>query len=113
MSRRLRDIASVIRSKNAGPFEVSIDIMFEDDALYERACASPGLSKSEIARRYKIAGDHVLDVIHYRPARAIKINLLRPVSSGSVGDRDVYGAQQYVPLLDVELDMDIDDVDAD
>lgn len=104
MSKKLRNIATVIRSKNAGPFEVSIDIMFEDDALYERACASPRLSQLEIARRYGISESNVLDVIHYRPARAIKINLLRRVSSGSVGDRDVYGAQQYVPLLDVEIE---------
>ena len=104
MPKRLCDIASVIRSKNAGPFEVSIDIMFADDAIYERACASPSLSTAEIAQRYLICEDHILDVIHYRPARAIKINIMRRVSSGSVGDRDVYGAQQYVPLLDVEID---------
>ena len=104
MPKRLCDIARVIRSKNAGPFEVSIDIMFADDAIYERACASPGLSKAEIAKRYLISEVCVLDVIHYRPARAIKITLMRRVSSGSVGDRDVDGAQQDAPLLDVKID---------
>jgi hypothetical protein len=103
MSKRLREIATVIRSKNSGPFEVSIDIMFDNDKLYELACASPCLSTLEIARLYNIPEDSVLDIIHYRPAKAIKINLLRQISSGSIGDRDVYGAQQHVPLLDVEI----------
>lgn len=103
MPTRLRELASVIRSKNAGPFEVSIDLMFDDDAAFESALAAAALTPAAIARRCGLDEADVLDVIAYAPARAIKIDLRRRISSGAVGDRDVYGAQQYAPLLDVEI----------
>lgn len=103
MPTRLSDLASIVRSKNAGPFEVSIDLMFDDDDAFRRALEAPALTRDAIARRYGVPGSDVLEVIAYAPARAIKIDLRRRASSGSIGDRDVYGAQQYAPLLDVEI----------
>jgi len=31
---RLYDLASVLRSKNAGPFELTLDVMFADEQSY-------------------------------------------------------------------------------
>lgn len=103
---RLGDLASVIRSKNAGPFQITIDIMFADAALLRRVLASPRFCTQEIARRYGIAPEHVA-VIAFERVHAVKITLPRrwgSRGSGSPGDRDVYGAQQHGPLVDLEID---------
>ena len=57
-TKRLRDVASVIRSKNAGPFELTFDVMFEDPEAYERvkASVSDGLDiEKEVTRRAGIS----------------------------------------------------------
>lgn len=97
---RLRDAARVIRSKNAGPTQVTIDLMFDDPRLYARALAAPSLKPAVIAQRYGVAE---AEVIPYPAANAIKIVLPRRVIAGTPGDTDVYGAQQHRPMIDVEI----------
>lgn len=98
----LTELASVIRSKNAGPLTLSFDLLFRSDADFRRALASPSLSAQAIARLYDVEADEV-SIVPYAAARAIKIAMPRAVVAGSPGDRDVYGAQQHAPLLRVEL----------
>ena len=98
----LSDLAQVIRSKNAGPRRLTLDVMFATDADYQRVAQSPALSRAHIAALYRVPEDDVA-VIPYPLGRAIKITLPRDVVSGDVGDRDVYGAQQHAPLLEIEL----------
>ena len=102
MPVNLIDLARVIRSKNAGPTQLTIDILFDREKDFDLAKNSPNLSTDEIARRYKILPEQV-EIITYPPANAIKIVLARPVIAGTPGDRDVYGAQQHGPLLDLTL----------
>ena len=97
---RLRDAARVIRSKNAGPTEVTIDLMFDNSELYARALKAASLKPEVIAQRYSVA---VAEVIPYPAANAIKIVLPRRIIAGTPGDTDVYGAQQHRPMLDVEI----------
>ncbi len=98
----IRQAARVIRSKNAGPLSVTIDIMFDDRPRFDRAVQSPALAPAAIAALYGIpAGDVV--VMPVANALAIKISLPRAVPAGSPGDRDIYGAQQHAPLLEIEL----------
>lgn len=101
MTIPLLELARVIRSKNAGPFELTLDILFWDQAGFERAQASGALSPQAIARLYQVPEDRVLSVHFYAPALAYKATLVRTISSGTVGDSDVFGAQQHAPLLDV------------
>ena len=100
---RLYDLASVIRSKNAGPLLTTIDLLFEDDQAFERVVASEILTPDLVAGRYGIsAGD--VKMVSFFAANAIKITFPRAGSrSGSPGDKDVYGAQQHGPLIDVEI----------
>lgn len=99
---KLADIAQVIRSKNAGPRRLTLDLMFATDADFQRVAQSPALSRENIGARYGlVAGD--VSVIPYPAGRAIKIVLARPIMAGDPGDRDVYGAQQHAPLLEVEI----------
>jgi len=99
---RLVDAAKVVRSKNAGPLTVTIDLMFEDRGLYDRARQSPALAPANLARLYGLSEAQV-EVMPYPPALAIKLVLERAVIAGSPGDSDVYGAQQHGPLLELEL----------
>lgn len=99
---KLIDSARVVRSKNAGPTLLTIDILFDDPAAFERARRSPNMTAAAIAARYGLAPESAR-VIAYAPANALKVVLRRAVIAGTPGDRDVYGAQQHGPLLDIEL----------
>ena len=100
MSVRLTDLARVIRSKNAGPTLLSIDLMFSARADYDRAAASPAMSAEALAALY---GGARAEVIPCPAALALKIVVPRRIVAGSPGDGDVYGAQQHGPLLELEL----------
>jgi hypothetical protein len=100
---RLIDLAKVVRSKNAGPFELTFDIMFDDAANYERVKKSGVINAHRIARIYGVRLDDVLVCRPYDPAVAFKITIRRPVGSGDITDRDVYGCQQHVPLTAIEV----------
>lgn len=99
---RLVDSARVIRSKNAGPLHLTLDLMFPDAASFSLARQSPALSRGAIAKLYGVA-EETVEVIPFAAAQAIKIVLARPIVAGSPGDADVYGAQQHRPLLSIEL----------
>lgn len=99
---KLIDVARVIRSKNAGPTTLTLDLLFNDEAGYQRALHSPALQPAAIALLYGLRADQVA-LIAYPPAIAIKIAMDRTIVAGNPGDRDVYGAQQHTPLLEIEL----------
>lgn len=99
-AKRLGDIAKVIRSKNAGPLLLTIDVMFEDEATYEEVLASGVLDKRRMAELYHVS-DNEVQVIPYRQALAVKITLPRLYRSGGPDDTDVYGAQQHVPVMEL------------
>ena len=100
---RLIDLAKVVRSKNAGPFELTFDVMFDDRAKYERVKKSGAINAQRIAELYRVRSDDVLVCRAYDPAVAFKITIRRPVGSGDIEDRDVYGCQQHVPLMAIEI----------
>ncbi|MEK9673080.1 MAG: DUF4387 domain-containing protein [Rhodospirillaceae bacterium] len=99
---KLKDIARVIRSKNAGALLLTLDIMFSDDETYQHVLKAGVISPRTIAPFYGLT-DNEVAIIPFEVARAIKITIPRRVPSGSPGDMDVYGAQQHAPLLDIEV----------
>ena len=101
----IQEIASVIRSKNCSPFELTLDIIFKDAAVYNEIKERELINKAVIADAYKIPVEQIHKVIYFDPAHAVKITLARQVSSGSPGDSDVYGAQQHGPLLTLRFDL--------
>ena len=96
---RLIDVASVIRSKNSGPFELTFDIMFKENAVFEDFTKRNIMTKEVFAQLYGIDVSGVISVIAFPPSKAVKITIVRPISSGALGEKDVYGAQQHRPLL--------------
>lgn len=103
---RVRDVAAVVRSKNAGPFRLTLDILFKDEATYRQVIGSNVVTPELIGRLYGLRPDQITDFVQFDPGLAIKATIPRPVSSGTVGDTDVYGAQQHAPLLDIEIPLD-------
>ena len=99
---RLADLASVLRSKNAGALLITLDVMFEDEATYRRVRDSAALDARRIAALYGVSHNEV-SVIPYDVAFAIKITVPRAAPSGDPLDNDVYGAQQHAPLLDLDV----------
>jgi hypothetical protein len=100
---RLREVAKVIRSKNSGPYELTLDVLFPTEAVYRRVKEARVFTPATVAALYRIPAERVLKVVHYDPALAVKATLVRPLVSGAIGETDVYGAQQHAPLLDLEL----------
>ena len=101
--RKITELARVIRSKNAGPFELTFDIIFKDAETYERVKRSGILSRELFAEIYRIPVEKVLNFCFFDQACAVKATIARSISSGTTGDRDVFGAQQHAPLLELEV----------
>lgn len=101
----LKDIANVIRSKNAGPFELTLDVLLKDEDMFEKLKAANVINKATIARLYQIPEEDVLSIVYFPNAKAIKATIVRPLSSGALGERDVYGAQQHAPLVNFTFEI--------
>jgi hypothetical protein len=99
---RLDEIAKVIRSKNAGPFCVTVDLLFADEASYRRVVDSGQVTLAKMAQLYRQPPDNV-QVFHHPAALAMKISIVRPAPAGSVADTDLYGAQQHVLMYPIEI----------
>ena len=99
----LFDLCSLIRSKNAGPFVLTFDLMFSNKENYERAKRSQPLTNRRLAELYRQREEDITVVYHDR-ALAIKASMPRPIFQGELQDADCYGGQQYVPLLQIEVD---------
>ena len=99
---KLHELANLVRSKNAGPFEVTFDVMFGDEASFRRVVDAGVLNVERLAQLYAVAPDDV-HLVEYPPGLAVKFTIPRAIPSGDLGDMDVIGCQQYGPLVDLEV----------
>jgi hypothetical protein len=98
----LSDLAALIRSKNAGPFALTFDIMFTDASIYQRVKTSRVLTRDAMAKLYGCAPEKT-KFFECDNALAIKFSIPRPRISGDLGDGDLHGGQQYAPLLVLQI----------
>ncbi len=103
--KTLADLAKTIRSKNAGTDKITFDIIFREKETYEMVKRSRALTRESVCEVLNIDLARLTDFVEYDPAHAIKFTILRDRPSGSAGDGDIFGAQQYAPFLDVEVDI--------
>jgi uncharacterized protein DUF4387 len=103
---KLSTLAKVVRSKNAGVDKITFDIIFADRDTYEHTLKSGAITKASVARLYGIPEARISDFVAFDPGCAIKFTVYRSRPSGSPGDPDIFGAQQYAPLLDIEIPLD-------
>ncbi len=100
---RLGELASELSSKNAGNFHLAFDIVFDDARTYRRVREAGVITRERIASLYGIPPGDVLGIIWFEAGSAIKVTMRRLHPSGDPGETDVFGSQQYPPLLDVEI----------
>lgn len=104
---QLGALADVVQSKNAGPYEITFDILFRHSETFASVAASGCLNADVVARLYSVRPEDVEFVV-YEPGQTFKFTIPRPVPSGEIGDPDVFGAQQHVPLLGIEIPLSTD-----
>jgi hypothetical protein len=99
---KLGELARLIRSKNAGPFELTFDIMFDDQETFQRVKRSNDLSREVIGEIYRVPLQDVKFFV-VPEALAFKASIPRPRFQGDLLDSDGHGGQQYAPLIDIEI----------
>jgi Domain of unknown function (DUF4387) len=101
--KRLSELAKTIRSKNAGVDKITFDVIFQSRESYEAVKKSRVLTRESVAALYGMPLERISDFVEYDPGLAIKFSIYRDRPSGSPGDPDIFGSQQYAPLLDIEV----------
>ncbi|WP_329903715.1 DUF4387 domain-containing protein [Porphyromonas pogonae] len=104
MEHKLIDIASVIRSKNSGPYELTFDVIFKDFDTYNEVKSAKAINEQNFCALYGIPETDIINLIYFDPAKAVKITIVRPIPSGALGETDVYGAQQHAPLMGMTVE---------
>ena len=99
---KLVDVCEAIRSKNAGPFWITVDLFFKGREEFERYAGHEALGTQALARIYDVDPSMVK---HFPVERLhmLKVSYPRPLPQGGITERDMHGGQQFVRLLDIEL----------
>ena len=100
---KLYDLATVIRSKNSGPFQITLDVLFDDPEIYRKIKESGAISREHIAALYKMEESRIQQIVFFDTALGFTVTYDRSISSGTCGERDVYGAQQHAPLAEMSI----------
>jgi hypothetical protein len=99
----LWQLAKLIRSKNAGPFVLTFDIICKDRESFDRIRKSRILSAETISRLYGVPVEEV-EFFELERILAFKASIPRPAFSGDLNDTDVYGGQFHSPLVQLVVD---------
>lgn len=104
----LNDVASVLRSKNSGPYEITFDVMFEQEAVYRTIKESQILSNKLVEDLFGLRPEEVFWCGWFDQARAWKATIPRKrhgiwMAGGGFMENDIHGSQQYIPLANVRI----------
>jgi hypothetical protein len=99
---KLAELAGLIRSKNAGPFVLTFDIFFADEERYRRVKRSGVLNARRFSELFHCDENRV-QFFECDNARAFKFTIPRPIAQGDIGDGDMHGGQQFIPLMDLDI----------
>ncbi len=93
-------LAARVRSKNAGPFWLTVDVFCGTAPVFERL--SRDLTTERVARAFAVEPSAIrrfdIEALH-----VIKFSLPRPAVQGSRGDRDMHGASWAALIAELEL----------
>jgi hypothetical protein len=98
----LGELAAQVRSKNAGPFWLTLDIFLRNEPDYRYLVDSGVLTPERIGALYKV-DPATVQSFELPGILALKLSFPRSVTAGSFADRDLHAGQQYVPLAGVVL----------
>lgn len=99
---KVSEVCRHVRSKNAGPFWITLDLWFPDDDAFARHRHAPALQPPAVGALYGVDPAQV-KCFALPELRVLKISYPRHRPQGGMVERDMHGGQQYVRLLDVEL----------
>lgn len=99
---KLSNFAGFIKSANAGPTMLTIDIGFRSRSDFDKVVVCDLINAKLITGLYPVPPERV-QIYNYSPSSVIKITLPRSARAGSLDERDYDGTQQFAPLLDVEV----------
>jgi len=100
MTDTVGSLADSIRSKNAGPFWVTIDIFCSTVDVYSQLASN--LHTQEIAAALQQPED-LIKRFDIESLNVIKISLPRPITQGDRLDRDMHGAQWALLIGEITL----------
>jgi hypothetical protein len=98
--RTLDDLALEVRSKNAGPFWMTLDVFLPDEAAYR--IADTLITPDVISELYRVSPE-ALQIFRIPRLNVVKVSFPRPLSQGSLHDRDMHAGQHHVPLANLPL----------
>jgi hypothetical protein len=101
---KLHELASVVRSKNAGPFLITVDVFFPEQESYERVRASGVLEPDSVARLYGLPVEDVVGSFWEPRALGAKVTFRKRPSINDVSCTDVFGSHQHIPIAYAEID---------
>jgi len=99
----LWEYTKLIRSKNAGPFELTFDIMFKDQSGMRKVMDGGSITRGTIAKLYRVDVRQVRFFV-MPELLALKISIPRKAFSGDVTDTDIYGGQFHGPLVRLQVE---------
>ena len=99
---KLEDVCHQIRSKNAGPFWISVDLFFRDREAFDRYAGAKELQPQHLAPLFGVRPDQV-GCYPVPDLAVLKISYPRRDPQGGMIERDLHGGQQYVRIVDLEL----------
>ena len=99
----VREVCTSVRSKNAGPYWITIDFFFDGADNFARHARSsklrPALFQTLFGADAAMVKTFPVEALHI-----LKVSYPRPAPQGGVVERDMHAGQQFVRLLDIELD---------
>lgn len=98
----IESVVRAIRSKNAGPFWITIDAFCKNEKDAERVANAFEREKKYIAGAFQVKEED-LEIYCLKDICVAKISMPRVPIEGSRNERDMHGGQQYVSLLDIEV----------
>lgn len=107
-SETLSDLCRIVRSKNAGPYEITIDAMFASKEAYEAVKSSDLLSASNVAKAIGISEEDIIWIGFFDPAISFKVTIPRvrsgkKKSAGGFMENDIHGSQEHMGLASLKL----------
>ncbi len=109
-TRPLGEIARVVRSKVAGHTRLTFDIIFDDRRLFEHVKSTGVITPELFAKLYRLSPHEVTDFTVFDAGCAFKATIVRPMRNEyeGIGESDVFGSNQHIPLLTVAIPIDED-----
>ena len=102
-TKPLSEIAPIIRSKNAKPYRVTFDILFDRKDVYDYVKKTGALNADAIAGAYKVPRSEITSSFVFDPGLAFKFTMRRPRVQGSFGDGDLYACQWHSAMFGIPI----------